>query len=147
MNAYHNMSGSPRTMVHQEVNPVGRQIVFGIHAIDFSSRFPQPKEFSSPQEWLDDFLTSHKAELDCVLRPTGFIIGTLRKEEDADKLCRDAKTRITYRFCKDPILTISVLGRVAGNIYIPHRQITLGAWFDNGESYILPARYFPQDSF
>ena len=49
-----------------------------------------------------------------------------------------------YEICKDPILSISVLGRIAGNIYIPHRQIVLGAWFDNGEYYIFPAQYFTQ---
>ena len=148
MNAYNNMAGPSRSMAHQVIRPVGRQIVFGIYEIDFSyddntpKPFPPPRDFPSPQEWLSDFLNSHKAELACVQRPTGFMVGVVCKDENADKLCRDAGSQDDFLICKDPILAISVLGRIAGSIYIPHRQITLGSWFDKDERYIFPARYF-----
>lgn len=150
MNAYHNMSAPPRTTVCQQVKPVGRQVVFSIYEIDFSygddahKTFPPPRDFSSPQEWLDDFLKSHKAELESIRRPTGFMIGAVCKGGDGGKLYNGATAKDVYELCKDPILSISVLGRIAGNIYIPHRQVALGAWFDKGEYYIFPARYFTQ---
>ena len=134
MNAYHNMSGPPRTTVCQQVKPVGRQVVFSVYEIDFSYGDDTPKTF----------LKSHRAELESIQRPTGFMIGVVCKVGNGDKLNNGATEKDVYEICKDPILSISVLGRIAGNIYIPHRQIALGAWFDKGEYYIFPDRYFTQ---
>ena len=139
MNAYHNMSVPPRTTVNQTVKSVGEHLAFKMSEIDFSPPFRPPGDFPTPQAWLDDFLATHQDALESVLRPTGFMVALVHEDS---RRCQ-WRNRF-WPFCQDPVLAVSVLGRIAGNIYIPLRKITLGPWFDNGKCYIFPRKYFPR---
>ena len=138
--AYCNMSVPPRTTVRQVVRPIGRYVEFNICRADFA----QP--FKSPQDWLDDFLVRHGDALDAVPRPSGYMISVSHNSF----LYRD-----DLRSCRDPILTVAILGRVSGTLYVPHRRISFGKWLEMspgedredsmiGISYVFPERYFPQ---
>lgn len=147
MNAYCNMGVPPRTAVKQIVRPIGRYVEFNIYDADFSPPFKSPKDFCVPQDWLGDFLSHHGDALDAIQRPSGYMIGYCGHKD------------ISYygddcRICRDPILTVAILGRVAGTLYIPHRRIQFGRWlerdFDSSIlecKYLFPERYFPQYCF
>lgn len=95
------------------------------------------------RNWFEDFVRRHKAELDAVPRPTGFMVGSLCEDLNAplDDLLR--RHPGVYQVCTDPILTAAVLGRVSGLIYVPRRELrlTVNSVFD---TIGFPAKYFPQ---
>ena len=143
--AYCNMSVPTRTKVRQVVRPVGRYVEFDIYGADFTPPFKSPREFPTPQDWLDDFLARHGDALDAVPRPSGYMIG----------LC-DHKGMSGYgkdlRICRDPVLTVAILGRVSEGIYVPRRRILFGGWLEKvhekgvmlSRKYVFPERCFPQ---
>ena len=144
-NAYCNMSVPPHTTVRQVVRPIGRYVKFNIYDADFAQAFKSPQDFPTPQDWLDDFLVRHGDALDAVPRPSGYMIG----------VC-DYKGISGYgddlRICRDPILTVAILGRVSGTLYVPHRRISFGSWLEKvhekcfmlARKYVFPERYFSQ---
>ena len=144
-NAYCNMSAPPRTQVRQVVRPVGRHVEFNIYAVDFTPPFKSPQDFPTPQDWLDDFLARHGDALDAVPRPSGYMIGYC-SHKGISGYGDD------HRICRDPILTVAILGRVSGSIYVPHRRISFGSWLEKvhekcfmlARKYVFPERYFPQ---
>ena len=143
--AYCNMSVPPHTKVRQVVRPIGRYVKFDIYGADFAPPFSSPQDFPSPQEWLDDFLAQHAEALDSIPRPSGYMVG-----------CCDYNDMSSYgnnlRICRDPILTVAILGRVSGAIYVPRRRIMFGCWLEKvhekcvvlSRKYVFPERYFPQ---
>ncbi len=145
MDAYSNMSAPPRSKVRQVVRPIGRYVKFDIYGVDFTPPFKSPQDFPSPQDWLDDFLAQYGEALDAVPRPSGYMIG----------YC-DHKGIYGYgddcRICRDPVLTVAILGRMSGTLYIPHRRILFGSWLEKvhekclmlSRQYVFPERYFPQ---
>ena len=144
--AYCNMSVPPRTTVRQVVRPVGRYVEFDIYGADFIQPFKSPQDFPSPQDWLDDFLARHGDALDSVPRPFGYMIGDSSYK---GSLCGYGDDR---RICRDPVLTVAILGRVSGTLYVPHRRISFGSWLEKvqekrfalARKYVFPERYFPQ---
>ena len=135
MNAYANMSAPPRSNVHVATHPVGKQIVFNMQYAGLDPRLEEHQTMQEKavlaQEWIADFARKHKAELDAVSRPMGFMIGRSHVSSD------DAIV------CEDPILTVAILGRVSRLLYIPRRELGWHACLV-GASICFPAKYFPQ---
>lgn len=129
------------------VRPIGKQIVFdagctGVGVAYNGKKTDQQRE-ADVRNWFEDFVRRHKAELDAVPRPTGFMVGSLCEDLNAplDDLLR--RHPGVYQVCTDPILTAAVLGRVSGLIYVPRRELrlTVNSVFD---TIGFPAKYFPQ---
>lgn len=131
-NAYCNMSVPPRTRVRQIVRPVGRSVIFSIHTVSFKPPFRSPKDFPSPQDWIDDFLVQHREALESVPRPSGYMVGHHGLMQNS-------------LFCPDPILAVAILGRVSGGVYIPRRRIAFGEGLAGTKVYSFPERYFPEE--
>ena len=66
-------------------------------------------------ESLQKFESRNRAALAAVARPTGYMI--------AVPLPKHGPLPDGFTLCKDQILTVAVLGRLAGGIYIPHRKL------------------------
>lgn len=133
-NAYCNMSVPPQTRVRKVVRPVGRYVIFSIHTVNFKPPFGSPKDFPSPQDWIDDFLAQHREVLESVPRPSGYMVGYNGLMQDS------------HLFCADPILTVAILGRVSGGVYIPRRRIAFGDGLAGTKVYSFPERYFPEEN-
>ncbi len=147
IDAYCNMSVPPQSKIQIVVRPIGKQVVFdlGRAGIRVPCDLGRPSQEcdKSVREWLAGFVSQHKAELDAVPRPLGFMVGSLCEEINAslEDLMRSHPG--VYHVCRDPILTIAVLGRMAGLIYIPQRELRLtDDSFD--DTICFPAKYFPQ---
>ena len=149
MNAYQNMSAPPHSKVEMVVKPIGRYVEFNIYGADFRPPFRPPQDFPSPQDWLDDFLAQHGEALDAVPRPSGYMIGKGSFKGSPYGYGDDR------RICRDPVLTVAILGRVSGTynpMYIPRRRIASGGWLEKVHEkcfmlpwkYVFPERYFPQ---
>jgi hypothetical protein len=147
INGYSNMSAPPRSTIRKVVRPVGKQIVFDMGRVGLGSshnlKQPQYERDAIIQAWVEDFVSKHKAELDAVPRPTGFMVGSIC--EDVNAPLGDLMRRYlgVYHVCTDPILTVAILGRVSGLIYVPHRELRLteDSFFN---TIGFPAKYFPQ---
>ena len=110
-NAYCNMSVPPRTRIHKEVRPVGRHLVFDLARI---AGVPADADESALADWLADYLGGHAAAVNAARRPGGYMI--------AIPLTRGAPLPSGFLLCQDLALTVAVLTRVAGGIYIPARR-------------------------
>ena len=132
-NAYCNMSVPPQTRVRQIVRPVGKSVIFSIHTVNFKPLFGSPQDFSSPQDWIDDFLVRHRDALESVPRPFSYMVGYNGLMPDS------------HLFCADPILAVAILGRVSGGVYIPRRRIAFGEGLAGTKVYSFPERYFPEE--
>ena len=147
MDAYCNMSAPPRTTVKRVVRPIGKQIVFGLGCtgvgVAYNGKKTDQQREADIRNWFEDFVRRHQAELDAVPRPTGFMVGSLCEDLYAplDDLLRHYPG--VYQICTDPILTVAVLGRVSGLIYIPRRELRLTRDTVFG-TIGFPAKYFPQ---
>lgn len=129
------------------VRPIGKQIVFdagctGVGVAYNGKKTDQQRE-ADIRNWFEDFVRRHKAELDAVPRPTGFMVGSLCEDLNAplDDLLR--RHPGVYQVCSDPILTAAVLGRVSGLIYVPRRELRLTV-NSVSDTIGFPAKYFPQ---
>ncbi len=111
-NAYCNMSAPPRSRVHKEVRPFGPHIVFDFAILSWLNLRPGDKELA---ESLKKFESRNRDALAAVSRPTGYMI--------AVPLPPRGPLPDGFTLCKDPVLTVAILGRLAGGIYIPHRQL------------------------
>lgn len=133
--AYSNVAGPPRTRVRRDVRPVGKQIVFAVQNCDIGLLYSL--------DYVKEFARQHKTELDAVPRPTGFMVATRWNKNN----CKTMEDFVQahpdfYQVCTDPILTLAILGRVAGSIYVPHRELQLTK--DSLFPMSFPAKYFPQ---
>ena len=135
MNAYSNMSGPPRSSVHVVTHTVGKQIVFNMQHAGFDPRLELNQTMQEKavlaQEWIKDFERKHKAELDAVSRPMGYMVGIP---------CAFTGDEIV---CEDPILTVAILGRTSHLLYIPRRELGWCACLVSG-SICFPTKYFSQ---
>ena len=147
MNAYSNTGVPPRSKVQITVKPIGRQIVFDLAyagvGVAYNGKKTDQQREADVRSWFEDFVRRHKAELDAVPRPTGFMLGSICEDINAplDDLMR--RYPGVYQVCTDPILTVAILGRVSGLIYVPRRELRLteDSFFD---TIGFPAKYFPQ---
>ena len=137
MDAYQNMSCPPRSRIQMTVYPVGPQ--FSIRLADFLPEEYLDEDSSWVVSWLERFMRDHKSELDSVQRPSGFMIAKMSKKFSSGKEIFDVR-------CKDPVLAVAILGRLAGDIYIPRREISFSCSHYGWErsAYQFPAKYFPQ---
>ena len=108
---YCNMSVPPRTRIHKEVRPVGRHLVFDLPRL---AGIPADADESQLAAWLDGYLGFHAADVEAAPRPDGYMI--------AIPLRRAAPLPDGFSLCQDLGLTVAVLGRLAGGIYIPVRR-------------------------
>ncbi len=111
-NAYCNMSAPPRSRVHKEVRPFGPHIVFDLSILSGLSECPCDNELVC---WLRKFESRHGDALAAAARPAGYMI--------AVPLQKQGQLPDGFTLCKDQVLTVAVLGRLAGGIYIPNRQL------------------------
>lgn len=144
--SYANFGGLPRATIRQVVRPVGKQIAFSMGHLGLGPSL-DPKRSSSERNaairaWTDDFVRRHQAELDAVPRPSGFVAGDSCGDIDAAGCDVKRWFPDAYQVCEDPILTVAILGRVSGNLYIPRREIRLSQALFSG-SLAFPAKYFP----
>ena len=109
--AYCNMSAPPRSRVKKEVRTVGSHIVFDLAVLSGLSARPSDDELAC---WLGKFESRHGDALAAAARPAGYMI--------AVPLPRGASLPDGFSLCTDQVLTVAVLGRLAGGIYIPHRK-------------------------
>lgn len=147
INAYCNMSAPPLSRVQKVVRPVGKLLVFGFSCAGLQVPGDAPGQPDTVrdariQDWLADFVRQHAAALDAVARPAGFMIGTAFA--DAGMPLGGGRTASDVAaFCRDPVLTVAVLGRMSGRIYIPRRELGLTC---HGVGYAdrvaFPAKYF-----
>ncbi len=111
-NAYCNMSAPPRSRVHKEVRTIGSHIVFDLDVLSGLSERPCDNELTC---WLRKFEIRNRDALAAVSRPTGYMI--------AVPLPKQGLLPAGFSFCTDQMLTVAILGRIAGGIYIPNRQL------------------------
>ena len=147
-NAYRNMSVPPHSKIQKVVRPVGRQIAFNMEKIgleDPGARLTMAydKHEALINDWLADFVCRHKTELEAVPRPAGFMIGSICEVFSGPQKTCMKEYPDAYVFCTDPILTVAVIGRMAGLVYVPRRELRLAekSFYD---TYAFPAKYFPQ---
>ena len=110
--AYCNMSAPPRSRVKKEVRTVGSHIVFDLAVLSGLGARPSDDELDC---WLGKFESRYGAALAAAARPAGYMI--------AVPLPRGIPLPEGFSLCTDQVLTVSVLGRLAGGIYIPHRKL------------------------
>ena len=111
-NAYCNMSAPPRSRVHKEVRSFGPHLVFDLSFLSGLSARPCDNELVC---WLRKFESRHGDALAAAARPAGYMI--------AVPLPRGTPLPEGFSLCKDQVLTVAILGRLAGGIYIPHRKL------------------------
>ena len=129
-NAYCNMSAPPRSTVRKEIRTVGGCLVFDLVAVCGA---PAKADENARAAWLEAFVRKHGAALEAVPRPTGYLIATA--------LPPGAPLQAGFRLCQDPILTVAVVARLSGGIYIPRRDLRLGAEAVENR-HALPAEAF-----
>ena len=131
------MSGPPRSKIQMTVYPVGPQ--FSICLADFLPEEYPDEDGTWVINWLERFIRDHRSELNSVPRPSGYMIAKWSKAFPSGKEIPDVR-------CKDPVLAVAVLGRLAGDIYIPRREISFSNSYYGWEksAYQFPAKYFPQ---
>ena len=129
--AYHNMSVPPRARVERTVKTVGWHIVFDLAGV---AGMPEKNRGETLSAWFDDFCRDNAAALEAAPRPSGYSMAT--------PLPRDKPIPDGFRLCADPILTVAVMGRVAGGLYIPRRGLHLNLDLTD-RLYAFPARDFP----
>ena len=110
--AYCNMSAPPRSRVKKEVRTVGSHIVFDLALLSGLSARPCDNELVC---WLRKFESRHGDALAAAARPAGYMI--------AVPLPRGTPLQEGFSLCRDQVLTVAILGRLAGGIYIPHRKL------------------------
>ena len=148
MNAYHNVCCPPRSTIAISVKPVGKQILFNFSHANIRVPGDNPilqddRRDKRIQIWLSKYILDHQAELDAVVRPMGYMYGIIPEEDKKDIVNLDVKYP-GCRYCHDPILTIAILGRLSGNIYIPQRELRLTCHSPGLDNTIaFPASYFP----
>ncbi|MBQ8036559.1 MAG: hypothetical protein IJ268_06145 [Proteobacteria bacterium] len=149
MSAYHNLMGPPRSTIHKVITPVGRQIFFNFSFTNLHIPYNHPdttddKRDEFIQLWLTNYIYQHKAELDAITRPMIYMIANICENIQMTK--NNLKDKYPgCHVCCDPILTLAILGRISGNIYVPQREIRLSshsAGFDNIIAF--PAKSFSQ---
>ena len=149
-NAYCNMSVPPRSKIQKVVRPVGKQIAFNFEKSGIQEPGPDilltfDEREALFNDWLADFASRHKAELEAVPRPTGFMVGSICEKNLGPPKDTMKRYPDLYHVCEDPILTVAILGRMAGLVYVPRRELRLTE--DSfSRTIAFPARFFPQYS-
>ena len=146
--AYSNMSVPPHSKIQKVVRPVGKQVAFNFEKAGLKEPGPELSLTFDEREalfndWLSDYASKHKAELEAVPRPTGFMVGSICEEilgppKDTMKRYPDR-----YHVCTDPILTVAILGRMAGLLYVPRRELRLTEEAFS-RTIAFPEKFFPQ---
>jgi hypothetical protein len=94
------------------VRTIGSHIVFDLAILSWLNLRSSDKELA---ESLQKFESRNRAALAAVARPTGYMI--------AVPLPKQGLLPAGFSFCTDQMLTVAILGRIAGGIYIPNRQL------------------------
>ena len=127
--AYCNMSVPPRTTMMKDVRLVGRQVWISLSLAGF-----RPEDYA---DILDTFEEECRGALDAAPRPGGYVIVT--RGSDGYAAARESVT------CRDKAITLAVVSRIAGGLYIPRRQPHLTE--ENARAvFLLPASAFPKEA-
>ena len=125
-NAYCNMSVPPRTTMMKDVRLIGKQVVLGIPLLGYP-----PGDLAELEGLLDTW------DVAMAPRPHGYAIVVKVPEERANE--GDAIV------CHDKTLTLAVVSRIVGGLYIPRRPPRLSK--ENTRAvFQLPADAFPQEA-
>ena len=141
MNAYQNMSAPPRSTIRVTVKPVGEHVLVKLpsHCDSIRRKLWSMNSDSDRASWLQSFVNEHRPELEAVVRPMGFIVPIIIPIKAR---VSDSSPFRSLPVVDDSFLSLSLLGRMSGGIYIPRRKITysssLFGW------YAFPVRHFPQ---
>lgn len=135
MNAYHNMSGPPRTKIAWSIRSAGSVLVFGL-ASDCLKPWFRAFDAAGLADGLRRFEVARPGALAAAVAPAGFVVADVRDGEPS--ALPDG-----WSVCADPALALAVVGRMSGNLYVPRRPVRLhpeqaGLW------YILPRSEFPR---
>ncbi len=123
--AYCNMSVPPRTKLERDIRPVGRQVLIGLSLAGF-----QPGDYAN---LLETFEREHSSALASAPRPQGYVIAVQVRENHV------AVQNVPP--CRDQALTLAVVSRIAGGLYIPRREPRLTE--ENARAvFLLPASAF-----
>lgn len=135
--AYCNMSVPPCTKVKKRITPVGNMVAFDLV---MGAKAPADATSAELASWMSEFVKEHRAELDAVKRPAGYMIALSFPHVDGS-----AKYPPGYGMClcRNPVLTVAVLGRMSGGIYIPRRDLSLSRVMTEN-LYAFPYKFFPQ---
>ena len=147
MNAYHNMSCPPKSTMQKVIKPVGQQIVFNfkaasLHVPGDRMNLSDENRNSLIQKWLSEFIQKHQDEFDSVVRPMGYMIGSVFQNDN--NCINSIETQYPgWIYCVDPLLTIAILCRMSGNIYIPQREPRLTCHSNGYDNIVIfPAKDF-----
>ncbi len=137
MDAYSNMSAPPRSKIRVAVKPVGEHVLVKLpsHCNSICSKLWSMNNDSDRVSWLQRFVDEHRQEFDAVVRPMGFIVPINARVSDYSPF---RSLPVVY----DLFLSLSLLGRMSGGIYIPRREISYNDSLFG--CYAFPAKYFPQ---
>ena len=133
---YANMSAPPLSKIQVTVKPVGEHVRVKLpsHCNSICSKLWSMNSDSDRASWLQGFVNEHRLELDAVVRPMGFIVAVNVKASDSSLFS-------SFPVVDDWKLTLSLLGRMSGGIYIPRREISYSDSLFG--CYAFPARFFP----
>ena len=140
MNAYQNMSAPPRSTIRVTVKPVGEHILVKLpcHCNSLYGKLTSMKSDSDRSAWLQGFVNEHRPELEAVVRPMGFIVPII---VPIKARVSDSSPFRSLPVVDDSFLSLSLLGRMSGGIYIPRREISYSDSLFG--CYAFPARFFP----
>lgn len=125
-NAYCNMSVPPRTTMMKDVRLIGKQVLLGLPLIGYP-----PGDFAELQKLLETW------DVAMAPRPHGYTIVVKLPEMPAT----DAGAIV----CRDQALTLAVVSRIAGGLYIPRRPPRMDK--ENARAvFQLPASAFPEEA-
>ena len=139
VNAYANMSVPPRSHEVRRIAPPPG----GLLAFHLVAALPAHVPTNSPPEaalaWFRRFVAEHAFEIAAAPVPCRFLV--VQVLDGLEPLRRLSGSDLPV--CADPTLTAAVLGRVAGNLYIPGRPVRLGKEL-LGRCYLFPKSEFPK---
>jgi hypothetical protein len=142
------MSAPPRSKIQKVVRPVGKQVAFNFEKAGIQEPGPDllltiDEREALFNDWLSDYVSQHKAELEDVPRPTGFMVGSICEEILGPPKNTMKRYPDLYHVCTDPILTVAILGRMAGLLYVPRRELRLTEEAFS-RTIAFPEKFFPQ---
>ena len=146
VNAYANMSVPPRSHEVRRIAPPPG----GLLAFNLVAALPAHVPPEAALAWFRRFAAEHAAEIAAAPTPHCFIVPQIVPASPAQTPWHEGhRPEVPLPFvtgtatCADPVLVAAVLGRVAGNLYIPGRPVRLGKEL-LGRWYLFPKSEFPK---
>lgn len=133
VNAYANMSVPPTSRVVRRIEPPrGPQLAFRLAAAAPADAGGDRRD-KAALAWFRQFVREHADEIAAAAPPRRFAIA---------RVVPDLAQAGGATVCTDPALAASVVGRIAGTLYVPGRPVRLGPEHA-GRWFVLPRSDFP----